>query len=124
MEECRAIDPNSRSPAWKLLEKFPVERLRIKCVQEEIRTVTPEIGRLCTTFCDACEEETVNWFFHCFQCLDSDYDLCPRCYQAEVHCLDRDHYLGEIRCEYGNRSVVSYHSSVKESGFREVFSLG
>lgn len=44
-------------------------------------------------YCNSCDKAMENEHFHCSICEDGDYDLCPTCVDASVHCPGDDHWL-------------------------------
>ena len=67
--------------------------------------------------CDFCKARTTPWYFHCSVCHSGDYDICPRCFFQGAHCLEHDHY--SLEYSEGN-TKARYHTSVKETGQRDV----
>ncbi|KAK3898989.1 hypothetical protein C8A05DRAFT_37409 [Staphylotrichum tortipilum] len=43
--------------------------------------------------CDGCQKPSLRAWFHCIRCQDDDFDLCFRCQQQGLWCLDQGHQL-------------------------------
>lgn len=125
---CRAENPQDRVCARTLLEWFPPltqhEHLPVvdpETQNREIKDVSN--GLLGTVSCDRCRLRCGQVFFHCSVCDTGDFDICDKCYESGAHCYDKEHLLEQNR-KIGSWTVSwKYHSSVNESGTREVVEL-
>ncbi|KAL8789478.1 MAG: hypothetical protein Q9195_006803 [Heterodermia aff. obscurata] len=126
---CRAQDPNARPAARRLLERFPPTSETVFTNREPDDPKSTDLavigGSLIGTVnCDKCRSRYLQLpFFHCNICETGDFDLCWACYEKGVHCYNVGHSLVEMRKVAGLIVPASYHSSVKDSGKREILEL-
>ena len=126
---CRAQDPNARPAARRLLERFPPTSetvLTKRGTGDPNSTDLAVIGGslIGTVNCDKCRSRYLQLpFFHCNTCETGDFDLCWACYEKGIHCFNEDHSLVEMRKVAGLIVPGSYHSSVKNSGKRDILEL-
>ncbi len=125
---CRAENPQDRVCARTLLKWFPPLTQYEHLPDEDSETQNMEItaignGLLKIIGCDICKLRCGKVFFHCSVCLMGDFDICAKCYESGVHCFDKEHLLVGKR-KIGSWTVPwKYHSSVNESGTREIIEL-
>ena len=129
---CRAENPQDRVCAKTLLEWFPPLTQHDHLPYESSETQNVDIpaindsggnGGVSPQYCDGCRLPCGNVFFHCSVCDMGDFDICDRCYESGAHCFDKEHLLEQNR-KIGSWTVPwKYHSSVNESGTREVVEL-
>ena len=125
---CRAENPQDRVRARTLLEWFPpltqYEHLP-DAISETQNLEINDIGNglLTTPSCDICRLPGLKVYFHCSVCRMGDFDICDKCYESGVHCFDKEHLLEQNR-KIGSWTVPwKYHSSVNDSGTREITEL-
>ena len=128
VDACRAENPNERPPARRLLELFPPTNNSESCRIGYAKPESMDVGslRACvakTVTCDLCGKGIRMLFFHCNICSKGDYDICPKCYDAGLHCLEQDHLLVELENRGSCPVARRYHSRVKSSGKRDVIEL-
>jgi next-to-BRCA1 protein 1 len=46
-----------------------------------------------SVYCNSCEKNMLKEHYHCNVCDGGDYDLCPECVDAGVHCPGDNHWL-------------------------------
>jgi serine/threonine protein kinase len=129
VDACRAKSPNDRPAARRLLELFPSIS---ESTPSRYKTSDPEttdlsvMGRSLVGIvdCDRCRKRDIQLpFFHCIVCEIGDFDICSACYDRGAHCYETDHLLVEM-IKMGSLIVPGkYHSSVKNSGKREILEL-
>ena len=130
---CRAESPEDRQPAWKLLSWFPASGGLISSqYQASVDRPTPEfvttdpmsLGLKSLIFCDQCRVLHIQFhFFHCNVCEGGNYDICPRCFDQGIHCLNKDHLLVEVKKTGIFAEIKGYHCSPGDSGQREIVEL-
>ena len=127
---CRAEDPNDRPPAWKLLEMFPSTGESYYTGRLDQRPEAIDLGYLKRTcrsprYCDQCLENVQRTVFRCNVCRASNFHLCRACYDKDMHCSNKEHFLIELQLSPSSSWVVSgkYHSGVRLSGTRQVVEL-
>lgn len=122
---CRAENPQDRVCARTLLEWFPPLANYEHLPDENSDIQNMEItdigsGLLRRVYCDICQLFCGKAFFHCSVCHEGDFDICDKCYESGAHCYDKEHLLEQNR-KIGSWTVPwKYHSSVNESGTREI----
>ena len=80
-------------------------------------------GLLKAPRCDICHVCCGKIFFHCSVCHMGDFDICDKCYKSGAHCVDKEHLLEQNR-KIGSWTVPwKYHSSINDSGTREITEL-
>ena len=125
---CRAENPRDRVCARTLLKWFPPLTQYEHLPNENSETQSMEItaignGSLKFVICDICKSPCGKVLFHCSVCHMGDFDICDKCYESGVHCFDKEHLLEQNR-KIGSWTVPwRYHSSVNESGTREITEL-
>ena len=125
---CRAANPQDRVCARTLLEWFPPSTQYEHLPEENLDTQNVEItgignSLLKTKTCNTCRLRCDKVFFHCSVCEMGDFDICEKCYESGVHCYEKEHLLEQNR-KFGSWPVPwKYHSSVNESGTREIVEL-
>ena len=130
ISRCRAEDPSDRPAAWRLLKMFPPSS---HAKRLDAETAGPESLDLSTigwklfdgTACDHCGEVIRHSFFHCNLCNTGDFDMCQDCYGRGLHCAESDHLLVHMELEELQDGAIAgkYHSSVKDSGMRDIVEL-
>ena len=125
---CRAENPQDRPCARTLLKWFPPLTQYEHLPDANLETQNMDITvihnpRQKHVGCDICQLHCGKVFFHCSVCLMGDFDICDKCYESGAHCFDKEHLLEQNR-KIGSWTVPwKYHSSVNESGTREVVEL-
>ena len=129
---CRGENPQDRLCARTLLEWFPPLTQHDHLPYENSETQNVDIpaindsggnGGVSPQYCDGCRLPCGNVFFHCSVCDMGDYDICDKCYESGAHCYEKEHLLEQNR-KIGSWTVPwKYHSSVNESGTREIIEL-
>ena len=128
VNSCRAENPQDRVCARTLLEWFPPLTQYEHLPNATSETQNMEIidigsGLSGTATCDSCGSRLGEVFFHCSVCSMGDFDICDKCYESGTHCYEKEHLLEQKR-NIGSWAVPwKYHSSVKESGTREIIEL-
>lgn len=63
-------------------------------------------------YCDQCQENELQTWYHCILCSRGNYDLCHQCVKDGEWCSDKNHQLyEEVSCE-GVVSVISWSGFV------------
>ncbi|KAF2240857.1 hypothetical protein BU26DRAFT_201359 [Trematosphaeria pertusa] len=128
VEKCFAENPLDRDPALKLLSLFPRggSWQESHCGQDlKAEAMGVDAMRECclhSNYCDHCgKQEIVSLFYTCNICELGDFNACPACFHAGLHCYEEGHLLVEITpdraCSGANRR---FYSSVSSSGLRNV----
>jgi next-to-BRCA1 protein 1 len=80
---------------FTLRPKEPKEPKESKESKEaETTNDTPNVApQSWVVFCNHCDQAMENEHFHCSICESGDYDLCPSCVNAGVHCPGYDHWM-------------------------------
>jgi len=121
VSHCRATNPSSRPSAWRLLQLFPRGTTHTD-IQKSPNTLSEEIKTLIwmsrsvpeNIYCGVCGDCYQDDFLHCNTCLSGDWDLCIKCFERGLHCLDREHYLVKMTSKQGWLIASSdYHSCLK-----------
>lgn len=130
VDACRAERPEDRLPARTLLELFPPQgalQSSQACGSTVDGTDVTSLGKrlLGTVSCDGCRNSNIaHRLYHCCTCKAGNFDICQACYNAGMHCPDKDHLLVEMENVGDYRGIaLKYHSSVKRSGERDVIEL-
>lgn len=129
---CRAVDPNNRPPAWRLLDMFPPQDGTNFKTPPQPEIPKPEefdISSLKDSFdvvvdCDFCHKPVIYGgrnmtYFHCNIGREGDFDLCRPCFDGGLHRFGRDHLLVEAEKTRTTIVTIKYYSSVGESGKRD-----
>lgn len=126
---CRTRDPNNRPGAQQLLDMFP-SSLNVEgtpTTQEapcKMYLMRPEQYQgdydLYSWNCDICGLYTHHHYFHCGICSSDDWDVCPSCFNAGAHCLEKEHQLQEF---FTNFKPGKWYGSPGVDGSRAVFAL-
>ncbi len=121
---CRAENPQDRVCVKTLLEWCPPLPQYEHLPDAQNMDITAiENALLKRIACDICRLHCGKIFFHCSVCLMGDFDICNRCYEFGAHCFDKEHLLEQNRM-IGSWTVPwKYHSSVNDSGTREIIEL-
>lgn len=121
---CRSENPHERLPAWRLLDYFP------PCLETNTRTRSVAGLDCFTRFedlferlgdhttCDRCGQFTMPHYFHCSLC--DDFDVCPKCFDSNVHCLDAVHWLRE---KLSSLKEDRYWSCPDQDGQRQIVTV-
>ena len=125
---CRAECPQDRVCARTLLTWFPPLTKYKHLPDANFETQNIEItaignGLVKTPHCDKCQSRCGKVFFHCSVCLMGDFDICENCYESGAHCLEKGHLLEQNRKIESWTVPWKYHSSVNDSGTREITEL-
>ena len=130
---CRAERPEDRPPARQLLERFPAMQEfqstpSARSTSESISACSDLIslgrGLVGMKRCSRCGTTNIQFhYFKCTVCDMGDFEICPRCYDKELHCDDKDHLLVELKNDGVCAVTGKYHSSPQATGGREIFDL-
>ncbi|KAI4136923.1 MAG: hypothetical protein L6R39_007559, partial [Caloplaca ligustica] len=133
VQGCRAERPEDRPPARQLLSRFPTihesgSTISASSTSEmtSARSDTDALGRGLVRMkrCSACGTTNIQFhFFHCNVCDAGHFDLYPGCYDKDMHCLDRDHLLLELKNDGISAVAGKYHSSPQATRGRKVLDL-
>ena len=71
-------------------------------------------GQPCATgkFCDVCNDDCNETWYHCSMCHSGDYDICHSCIKNGAWCKDQKHQLYEEVSGIGVVSVISWNDFV------------
>ncbi|KAF2799354.1 hypothetical protein K505DRAFT_294860 [Melanomma pulvis-pyrius CBS 109.77] len=127
IDACRAEEPSQRPPAWRLLEMFPpLDDSRSTLVKSssvadiDVHSLRVNLAFRCF-YCSCCKANLKSQsFFHCSVCNEGDFDICQSCYNRGLHCGDKEHMLVQFEYQDSSFAAKIYHSSVKDSGRREI----
>ncbi|KAI9699574.1 MAG: hypothetical protein M1820_007073 [Bogoriella megaspora] len=138
VDACRGESPHERPAAWRLASLFPPLKATEQRICEPMETGKPDLSSFHSFFtpnlaCDYCRKDIGEYqgsvvhetFFHCNNCVSGDFDICQECYTKGIHCLEPDHFLVEIELssERGISAPGRYHTSINESGTRDITEL-
>lgn len=118
IEICRSVNPSSREPAWRLLERFPSTTDRGWNHQPGESSAVPvniDAWRMRLVYCDTCGGFTGEHYYHCSSCFSANFDICSDCFSKGAHCLNRDHLLQEMPNDMHNM----WYTCVGANGMRD-----
>ena len=125
---CWAENPKDRLCARTLLKWFPPLRPYEHLSDGNSETLNVELIATGNSLskrlaCDICRLLCGKVFFHSSVCCMGNFDICDQCYKSGAHCFDGEHLLVQHR-KIGSWTVPwKYHSSVNDSGTREITEL-
>jgi len=122
---CRSPLASKRASAQEVLEMFPdvlhseIEQGTFtRADQPSLRDSTEVVS---WTYCNLCYNRIEERLFNCSLCCAGDYDLCVKCFDAGLHCEEKNHFLGAFMLEQMERILTNdFYSSVRAGGEREI----
>ena len=131
VDSCRALRPNDRPAAQRILGQFQsAANHHERSAHESPQPGKMDPGSIMKSIvsvigCDICGAHVKVSCFFCLICARGNFAVCLKCYSRGSHCPKEDHFLTEIKEKAADWwiNVSRYHSSARDSGDREIIEL-